>query len=160
MTTTTVNASDGAKPVSKRNYGWVEKVMLLPEGLTLHAKLDTGADSCSLHASDMTEFTRDDEKWVRFTVTDAYGHEEVFHKQIWRTVLIKRHGKPSQRRNVIKHGVCVGDAYLETDLTLVDRRNFSYQMLLGRKFLAPSKISVDSTTTYLSTPNCKRPNKK
>jgi hypothetical protein len=139
---------------TKKTVGWVERVDLMPEDLVLHAKLDTGADSSSLHASDIVEFERDGENWVRFTVENWLSQKVDFEREVKRTVRIKRHGKPSQKRNVVRIGVCLGNVYRETDVTLVDRTNFKYQMLLGRIFLA-GLFAIDPAVTYTTEPRCK-----
>jgi hypothetical protein len=47
----------------------VEKVKIVPEGLKVKAKLDTGAQNSSLHAVRAEKFERQGEKWVRFDLT-------------------------------------------------------------------------------------------
>lgn len=140
----------------KEHFGFVEKVLLYPDGLPLHAKLDTGADNSSLDASDVESFEKDGVEWVRFHIRNRYGQRINFEKEVRRVAMIKRHSKKHQRRKVIRVGVCLGSTYLETDVNLVDRTNFAYQMLLGRTFLAGNAV-VDPALTYTTEPHCQAP---
>ena len=49
-------------------FGWVEKTTIEPWGVELKAKLDSGALTSSLHATDVEIFEKDGDDWVRFTV--------------------------------------------------------------------------------------------
>lgn len=135
-------------------FGWVEKISIHPGDIVLHAKLDTGADSCSLDVAHFEEFKRDGAKWVKFDVTNRYGKHVVIEKEIRRVALVKRHSGSPQKRNVIRMGICLGDKYMETDMTLVNRRNFDYQVLIGRAFLSGNAL-VDSAVSYTADPVCK-----
>jgi hypothetical protein len=42
--------------------------MLMPWGVELKTKLDSGALTSSLHATDVDVFEKDGDDWVRFTV--------------------------------------------------------------------------------------------
>lgn len=55
------------------SYGWIEKGLILPTGVAVKMKLDTGALTSSLDARSITRFKRDGKPWVRFmlVVTDA-----------------------------------------------------------------------------------------
>src|SRR5690554_6574672 len=46
--------------------GFVEWVVMKDTGLRMKARLDTGAKTSSLHATDVEEFEKDGEDWVRF----------------------------------------------------------------------------------------------
>ena len=52
-------------------------------------------------------------------------------------------------------GVCVGNVYRETQVNLVDRKNFNYQMLIGRRFTGNSVV-VDPGRTFIAKPHCDR----
>lgn len=138
----------------KRVVGWVEKVKLLPGKLTIHAKLDTGAESASLHASDVEDFEKDGRTWVRFKVRNRYGETATIEKELVRTAFIKRHSGKDQKRAVIRMGICLADTFMEADVNLVDRAHFDYQMLIGRNFLA-GNVLLDPSRTYTSEPSCK-----
>ena len=49
--------------------------------------------------------------------------------------------------------ICLGSHYMETDVNLVDRSNFDYQMLIGRNFLA-GNVLIDPASTYVAEPAC------
>jgi hypothetical protein len=138
----------------KQVVGWLEKVCIYPGNLVIHAKLDTGARNSSLNASHITEFTRNGEQWVRFKVTSRYGKTVTFERKVQRVVKIKRHGANPQIRFAILLGICLGSFFGETEVNLVDRSNFNYQMLIGRSFLKDNVI-IDPSLKYTTKPNCK-----
>lgn len=134
--------------------GWMEDVVVLPEDLKVRAKLDTGADTSSIHAEDIKIFKKNGEEWVRFKVSNREGKTKLVERRVWRTAKIKRKGKSPQLRPVVKLMVCI-DRFNETvEFTLIDRSNFSSIALIGRNFLS-GKILVDASSSYLSEPDCK-----
>jgi hypothetical protein len=142
-----------AYAIPKLNVGWVEKIKLVPGDLIIHAKLDTGAESSSIDAQDVEEFTRAGSEWIRFSIVNRYGDKITIENKIHRMALVKRHFGKTQRRKVIKIGICLGETYMQTEVTLINRKNFEYQMLLGRQFLAGNAV-VDPSITYTAEPGC------
>lgn len=138
----------------KSIFGWVEKARLSPSGLVLSAKLDTGADHSSLNVAQVTMFKRDGEDWVRFQVTGDDGNAATIERKLVRIARIKRHAGPRQERPVVKLGVCIGNYYGETEVNLVDRSRFKYQLLIGRSFMQHGLI-VDPSSQYTSEPQCR-----
>jgi hypothetical protein len=139
--------------------GWAEKVSLLPEGLVIRAKIDTGADHSSLNVPMYETFLKGGEMWVRFAVTNAEGHSVVFERRVERVATIKRRGNKSKRkreqikRPVVKIGICTGGAFREVDVNLADRRKFKFPMLIGRSFLK-GLLLVDASAQYSADPTC------
>ena len=139
---------------SREVVGWVEYVGVTPSNVIVKAKIDTGADSSSLHCDCINKFIRDGESWVSFVLTDVDGKQVAVEKKLLRKVKVKRHFGDAQRRDVIRLGVCIGSHYEETDVSLVDRTGLNYSMLIGRKFLR-KKFLVDPSATFASSPNCR-----
>ena len=75
---------------SKRIIGWLELVHIYPGRLAIRAKMDTGAKSASLNATGLTEFDRNGEKWVRFTVDDKSGLSVALFPMVILTMTIER----------------------------------------------------------------------
>lgn len=136
--------------------GWVEYVVLYPGGLRLRAKLDTGARTSSLDATDIETFTNEDREWVRFRVTNAEGESIVIERPVLREAIIKRHFGRRQRRPVITLTLCIGDILEEAEVNLVDRSGFLYQMLVGRSMLKGDFV-VDPGRTFRLKPRCEPP---
>ncbi len=148
------------KADEKEIVGWVEKVKIQPANFIVQGKLDTGADYSSLNATKIEEFQKDGADWVKFSVANRYGEEREISAKVQRTALIKRHGgKSPQKRPVIRLAICLGTHYMETDVNLVDRSNFDYQMLIGRNFLA-GNLLIDPSSTYMAEPTCQGTQKK
>jgi hypothetical protein len=141
-------------PAETRVVGWIERIRLGEEGVLLSAKLDTGADNSSLHASDVRSFTRDGSHWVAFEVTGEDGRKVHFERKVTRITEIKRHRgeKPLERPTVLM-GVCLGRVYRVTEVNLADRTRFKQPFLVGRKFLE-KHFAVDSARTYTVEPDC------
>jgi hypothetical protein len=138
---------------SREVIGWVENVGVSPLNVIVKAKIDTGANSSSLHCDCINKFIRDGESWVSLMLTDVDGKQFTVEKKLLRKVKVKRHFGDSQRRDVIRLGVCIGSHYEETDVSLVDRTGLNYSMLIGRKFLSGNFL-VDPSATFASSPNC------
>lgn len=149
--------------------GFVEWVVMNDTGLRLKARLDTGAKTSSLHAVNVEEFQQDDQKWVKFQIpladhkdhptTDdsSIDHEEVIlelERPVERTVLIKRKGAPSQRRYVVMMDFCIAGTNHQTQFSLTDRGNFSYPVLLGRRFMRDDNILIDSADSFIANKEC------
>ena len=138
---------------AKEVIGWVENVGVSSSNAIVKAKIDTGADSSSLHCECITPYERDGEQWVKFTITDIDGQSISYEKKILRTTKVKRHFGEVQERIVVRMGICIGDQYGETDVSLVDRSGFNYSLLIGRKYLK-NKFIVDPGETFMSSPQC------
>ncbi|VVS91647.1 ATP-dependent zinc protease family protein [Desulfoluna spongiiphila] len=139
-------------PPGRQVIGEVEPVTLVKAGVTLPARIDTGATTSSLDATNIKNFERDGKKWVRFTLTDRKSKEaRELERKLSRTVKITSHGKKSQGRPVIKMKIMLGGVELYKEFTLTDRSEFTYQILIGRNVLEGEFI-VDVTLKNVTTP--------
>lgn len=145
-----------AAPVTAepRVAGWIERIALGEERLILSAKLDTGADTSSLHAPDVHWFSRDGAHWVAFEVEGEDGRKVRFERKVIRIAQIKRRGAAQTLdRPTVLMGVCLGHVYLVTEVNLADRSRFKQPFLVGRNFLA-HHFAVDSARTHMVEPDC------
>jgi len=133
--------------------GWVEKAVVYPQKFVLHAKLDTGAKTSSLHAPDPEYITRYGSQWVRMDVTNRDGKSVMVEAPVVRNVKIKRHFGGRQTRPVILLDLCIDNIRKTEEVNLVDRAGMNYQLLIGRNFLKGDFL-VDSSTTYRLSPVC------
>lgn len=171
QTGTAYSADTAETPANKEQakvpetLGFVEWVVMKGTGLQLKARMDTGAKTSSLHAVNVKEFKRDDKEWVSFEVPlkdhkdlpDEDDHENMalkFERPVYRTVLIKRKGAESQRRHVVKMKFCIAGTVHETQFSLTNRSNFSYPVLLGRRFMRDDDILIDSADSFLAVNEC------
>lgn len=143
------------EPVEEKlpELGWVEQVVIRPPNLVLDAKLDTGADNCSIHAEEIKTFKKDKLPWVRFKVSNRYGGSSKLEREIVRTAKVKTKNGGSQVRPVVKLGICLGDTFEVVECNLVDRSHFIYPALIGRSSLA-GNILVNPGKTYTKAPDC------
>jgi hypothetical protein len=137
----------------KQIVGWIERARITPGDITLDAKLDTGADSCSVNALDIEKFERDGRTWVKFTIADKKGQKVTLERELAGVTKVKRHGCPSQERYVVNLGLCIGNHYAETEVGLVDRRILKYPLLIGRSFMA-GRLIPDPSVEYTTDPGC------
>lgn len=138
---------------NKQIVGWVEKARISPGNLVLQAKLDSGADNSSLNVSDVVEFERNGEKWVRFGLVNDLGQSVVIERRQVRIARIKRHRGMRQERPVVRMGICVGNYYKEAEVNLVDRSKFKYPLLIGRSFMG-NGLLIDPSAQFTLEPGC------
>ncbi len=138
----------------KQIYGWAEHVTLPKVRFELTAKLDTGADHSSLNAIGIRRVRRGDKRYVRFSVADPSTGELVeLRRPYLRRTRIKRHQGSAEGRYVVMMEVCLGDHRREVEVSLVDRSEFNYPLLLGRSALEGIAV-VDPELTFTTPPTC------
>ena len=133
--------------------GWVERALLFPGGVMMHAKLDTGAETTSINAADHELFKRAGKRWVRFSLTNRRERTMTLERPVVRVATIRRFFGRRQERPVIELEICLGSVRKTIEVSLVDRTGLDYQLLIGRNFLA-GELLVDSGTTYRLSPDC------
>lgn len=128
--------------------GWREMVDLPDLGLVrIPAKIDTGARTSSLHGEVIEEFTREGEKYVRFAVDwDGRRHEcEAVHVDV--RGVTSSNGE-TQMRYVIKSPLVIGTVRFRAEISLADRSDMKFPMLVGRSSLR-RRFVVDSGYSWL-----------
>ena len=155
MSALSINA--WANTLELKILGWVENAHLPDPGLELKAKLDTGAETSSLDARILKKFRKAGKRWVRFSVTDRESGEEfVIVRERVRTIGVVQHDGSRQTRPVVKLKICLAGTLLDTEVSLIDRSEFIYPLLLGRSALASFAL-IDAGNTFLSQPDCESP---
>ena len=134
--------------------GWVESAFLADTEMELKAKLDTGAETSSLDARILKKFRKSGKRWVRFAITDREsGDEFVLVRERVRTVSVVQHDGERQVRPVVMLRICIAGHWHDTEVSLIDRSEFNYQLLLGRSALASFAL-VDPGSTFLGHSGC------
>ena len=130
---------------SKLTIGWCEMVDIPSLGLLqVHAKMDTGAATSSIHASRIKPFIRDGKIWVEFWFRLNAGQKAKRYEEI---VVDRRVVRSSngivQERYVIAAQFCFGTLCWQGQLTLANRRSMAFPLLIGRRALRRGFV-VDS----------------
>ncbi len=147
-----------AQAREKMELGWLERVRLQPWDIVLKAKLDTGAKTAAIHATDIERFDKDGKQWVRFKLwlnhRDAGSETITVEKPLARDVTIKLRGTDkNDARPSVKLEFCLGSKRFQALFTLVNRKKFNYPVLLGRRFLADLAV-IDPAARYNMGPTC------
>jgi hypothetical protein len=132
--------------------GWREWVSLPELGIEhIKAKIDTGARSSALHAFSVRAFTKQGKKMVRFQIHPYQRRKDVVVECI-APVLDKRwvtdSGGHREQRYVIESSVKLGDQVWPIELTLTNRENMKFRMLLGRTAMK-GRLVVNPGRSYL-----------
>ena len=118
--------------------GWEEWLSLPELGLpALKAKVDTGAKTSALHAFDIEPFGRTRPR-VRFMVQPIPARPDLViacSADIVDQREVTSSNGESEMRYVIETNVKMGDEMWPIEVTLTNRTNMSYHMLLGRQAL-------------------------
>ena len=127
--------------------GTVEDVILLPWGLKLPARIDTGAAKSSLDAQELT--IRDN--MAEFRLPQKHGGLQLRLPIIeWRHI---RTPDGRQRRPIVELEFCIGSKRIRNKVNLTDRSLVKYPLILGRNFLKDNFI-VDVKRSRTARPNC------
>ena len=131
--------------------GWREWVRMSALGVPwIKAKIDTGAKTSSLHAFDLQEFEVGGAPWVRFHV-HPWQATDADSVAIELPVLDRRPVRSSsghvEERNVVELRMTLARKKITAEVTLTDRDEMGFRMLIGREALAQGFL-VDSRLSY------------
>ncbi len=117
----------------------------------LRAKIDTGASTSCLHASDIQPFDREGEPWVRFTahLGTLVQRRHRCEAQLVSVKTIKSSNGHSQSRYVIRTSLTLGERQWPVEFTLTCRKTMRYRVLLGSKALIAGQLLVNPALAYV-----------
>jgi len=117
----------------------------------LKARVDSGAKTSALHAVNIVPFKKEGIPWVSFDVHPLQSDgkttihcEALIHDKR----KVKSSSGNSQVRFVIKTILSIADDTWEVEITLTNRDNMGYRMLLGRQAMS-GKMLVDPEASCL-----------
>lgn len=132
--------------------GWREWVALPELNLEhIKAKIDTGARSSALHAFALEPYRKGGQRWVMFAIHPKQKHSDVIiecHAPIKDRRFVSDSGGHKQRRYVIESSLLLGPSLFTAELTLTNRDNMQFRMLLGRTAMN-GRFIIDPSASYV-----------
>lgn len=136
--------------VDKKVIGKKELISILDLELeNLDAKIDTGADSNALHCD---HIKIDNEGFVHFTLLDEVHtsyHGKTIKMPLYKVKKVRSSNGELQERPSIKVTVEFFGKKYKSVISLTNRADMKYPMLIGRKFLS-GKFLVDVSQEYIA----------
>ncbi len=116
----------------------------------IDAKIDTGAYTSSLHCHHIARTQKNGGEYVRFNLLDP-SHEtyndKLFELPIYKSKKVKSSNGVTEERFIVKTTVHILGKQLEAELSLTDRSEMRYPVLIGRK-LMKGNFLVDVSRKY------------
>jgi hypothetical protein len=135
------------------SVGLVEHVIILPWGVKLPARIDTGAATSSLDARDLV--IQDD--IAVFSLPREHGGLRMRLPIVaWKTV---RSAETREKRPVVEIELCLGPKRVHTQVNLNDRSRVKYPLIIGRNTLKHGFV-VDCMKSFCSPPACPESSRK
>jgi hypothetical protein len=134
----------------KKIIGTKERISILDlELFNLDAKIDTGADSNALHCDDITI---DNNNLVHFRLLDNVHpsyHGKKVTMPLYKIKRVKSSNGLVQKRASVKVRVLFYGKEYKTVISLTNRSDMKYPMLIGKNFLK-NRFLVDVSKEYIA----------
>ncbi len=131
--------------------GWREWISLPELGVDwIKTKVDTGARTSALHAFDIEVFQQDGGDWVRFAIHPQQRNDQIEHVcqcPVRETRLVTNSGGSQEDRLVVVTPITLGDQTWSIEITLTNRDEMGFRMLLGRTALR-GRFVIDPGQSY------------
>ena len=115
-------------------------------------KIDSGAYTSSIHCSDIKEIEVEGAHFIRFTLLDPehdFYNNKKFSTKNYASKMVKSSNGISEKRFLIETEIVIFNESFPIHLTLSERKDMTFPILLGRKFLN-KKFVIDTSKKDLS----------
>lgn len=112
----------------------------------VRAKVDSGAKTSALHASDIVTFHRDGETWVHFKAhigTRRHPRDVACEARLISFRQVRSSNGQLQERHVIRTDLVLGDQRWPADFTLTCRESMRYRVLLGCSAMLDGQLVIN-----------------
>jgi ribosomal protein S6--L-glutamate ligase len=102
----------------------------------IKARVDSGAKTSAIHASNVIKFNRDGELWVSYEIHPIQKNRRVIvqcESKVHDIRMVKNTGGLSEKRFVIKTPLVMDGKVWDIEVTLANRDSMGFKMLLGRE---------------------------
>jgi hypothetical protein len=131
--------------------GWREWLALPELGVpAIKAKMDTGARTSALHVANLEPFVDNDQRKVRFVLHPLRRNrriELVCVADVVDARVVSDSGGHREKRLVIVTPVRLGDRQWPIEITLTNREEMLFRMLLGRTAMA-NRFTVNPAKSF------------
>ena len=131
--------------------GWREWVSLPDFHVPgIKAKVDTGATTSAIHAFDMEPFDIDGERHIRFSIHPLQGQDSISipcEAKLIDRRKVRNSGGTAQKRFVVETTLGIAGQQWKIELTLTNRDEMKFRMLLGRSAMK-KRLIVDPQLSF------------
>ncbi|MDX1654477.1 MAG: RimK/LysX family protein [Candidatus Competibacteraceae bacterium] len=131
--------------------GWREWLALPVLGVpAIKAKVDTGARTSALHVFDLRTVQRSGRPWVAFQLHPLRRRLDLIiacEAELVDERLVRDSGGHQERRLVIETPIRLGESQWPVEITLTNREDMRFPMLLGRTAMA-GRLAVDPECSF------------
>lgn len=134
-----------------KTIGWKENVDFVDFGIhDVPAKIDTGAKTSVLHCEHIELIKKGRKQFVKFTpLSEEFSKGKSFTLPYHKERRIKNSFGLEENRFIVRTTVRLFNEIFEIEISLRDRSNMEFPMLMGRSFIR-KKFLVDVNRANLS----------
>lgn len=126
-----LTTSDGKLILGESEWVYVEEA-----NGAFQSRVDTGAATSSISATDITVFEREGKRWVKFKMPLDNGKSLDIEAPFVRYVRIKQASATgTDRRPIVRLTMQLGSLTEQAEFSLKDRSEMDFSLLLGREFI-------------------------
>ncbi|MEN8956900.1 MAG: RimK/LysX family protein [Flavobacteriales bacterium] len=117
----------------------------------INARVDSGAKTSSIQASEVEIIEKKGEKWARFTVVpleDNIENKIICEAKLVGQKMIKSSSGIAEERYIIQAELTLGEDTFEIELSLANRNTMKFKMLLGRQAMS-GRYLINPGKTHL-----------
>uniref|UniRef100_UPI00374D38DB ATP-dependent zinc protease family protein n=1 Tax=Kordiimonas aquimaris TaxID=707591 RepID=UPI00374D38DB len=117
----------------------------------LQVRVDTGAKTSSLHVDSLKKITKNGKPWIQFDIhPDIYDVAHVMNVEAPLSDIrrVKSSNGATEQRYVITTLLRLAEDAWPIEISLTDRSDMSYLMLLGREGMS-DRLLVDPSRTFI-----------
>jgi hypothetical protein len=135
-----------------QTIGWKEWVSLPDLGIpAIKAKIDTGARTSALHTFKQERLSKNGKDIVQFNIHPLQKNTDTVitcESEIIDMKVVRDSGGHEEERIFIQTPIRLDDKCWDIEISLAQRENMLFRMLLGRTALVSGDLSVDPKLHY------------